>query len=225
MEYTKLEYNWNLQNLCRPLLSGQTLIICLIILQVASLALFTLATAPWFTYVSVWRLQLSHDAEVWRALTPVVLVLSSLQTYASEVLPSSRRHESDVAPCSNTPTASCSSVSGEQSRVARLNAPDCIRFSCCSPIVSASAAAPWLCPLPRLHPLYLLLPDCIHFTYYSPIASTSPTTPRLCPLSTCDHAHTVQHTISMKVMHHQSSPAPRTSHFCSACTHATKILI
>ena len=37
--------------------------------------------------------------------------------------------------------------------------------SCCSPIVSASAATP------RLHPLQLLLPDCIRFSCCSSIAS------------------------------------------------------
>ena len=47
----------------------------------------------------------------------------------------------------------------------QLLLPDCVRFSCCSPIASVLAAAPWLCPpqllLPRLHPLQLLLPNCI----------------------------------------------------------------
>ena len=42
--------------------------------------------------------------------------------------------------------------------------PDCVRFGCCSPIVSAPTAAP------RLHPLQLLLPDCIRFDCCSPIA-------------------------------------------------------
>ena len=39
------------------------------------------------------------------------------------------------------------------------------RAACCSPIVSASAAAP------RLHPLQLLLPDSIHFSCCSTISS------------------------------------------------------
>ena len=39
------------------------------------------------------------------------------------------------------------------------------RLCLCSPIVSASAAAP------RLHPLQLLLPDCVRFCCCSPLAS------------------------------------------------------
>ena len=37
-------------------------------------------------------------------------------------------------------------------RPLQLLLPDCIRFSCCSPITSASAAAPRLRPLPLLLP-------------------------------------------------------------------------
>jgi len=52
--------------------------------------------------------------------------------------------------------------------------------------------------------LQLLLPDCVRFA--------------CCMLtSTCDHEHAVQSTISTKVGHHQSSPAPLTSHF-HACS-------
>ena len=40
----------------------------------------------------------------------------------------------------------------------QLSLPDCVRFSCCSPIASALAAAP------RLHPLQLSFPDCAHFS-------------------------------------------------------------
>ena len=66
----------------------------------------------------------------------------------------------------------------------QLLLPDCIRFSCCSPLASASAAAPRLHPLQllpdcicfgccsRLRPLQLLLPDCIRFDCCS----------QLCPL-------------------------------------------
>ena len=50
-----------------------------------------------------------------------------------------------------------------------------IRFKCCSPFVSASAAAP------RLHPLQLLLAACIRINCCSPIASAS-TASRLCQL-------------------------------------------
>ena len=50
---------------------------------------------------------------------------------------------------------------------------DCVCFNCSSPIVSASTAAPQLCPL------QLQLPDCVHFNCSSPIASASTTAPRL----------------------------------------------
>ena len=61
----------------------------------------------------------------------------------------------------------------------------CVRFSCCSPIASASAAAHCLCPLqlllpimststaPQLLPLWQLLSDCVRFNCCSPIASAS----------------------------------------------------
>ena len=48
----------------------------------------------------------------------------------------------------------------------QLLLPDCIRFSCCSPIASTSAAAPWS------RPLQLLLPNCVHFSCCSPIEHT-----------------------------------------------------
>ena len=44
--------------------------------------------------------------------------------------------------------------------------PDCVPFGCCSPIASASAAAP------QLSPLQLLLPDYVCFNCCSLIAST-----------------------------------------------------
>ena len=53
-----------------------------------------------------------------------------------------------------------------RSRPLRLLLPDCVRFNCCSPIASASTAAP------RLRPLQLLLPDCVRFNCCSP-ASTA----------------------------------------------------
>ena len=49
--------------------------------------------------------------------------------------------------------------------------PICVRFGCSSPIASASAAAPRLCPL------QLLLPDCVHFGCCSPIVSASAAAP------------------------------------------------
>ena len=46
----------------------------------------------------------------------------------------------------------------------QLLLPVCIRFSCCSPLAFASAAAR------HLHPLQLLLPYCVRFNCSSPIA-------------------------------------------------------
>ena len=71
-----------------------------------------------------------------------------------------------------------------------LQLPDCVRFACC-----------------------MLLPDCIRFSCYSQIVSTL-LVGCLHPLE--NHAHAVQSTISTKVGHHQSSPAPLTSHFHNA---------
>ena len=58
----------------------------------------------------------------------------------------------------------------------QLLLPTCVRFSCCSPLASASVAAPWL------RPLRLLLPDCVRFNCCSPIASASTAAQRLSPL-------------------------------------------
>ena len=54
----------------------------------------------------------------------------------------------------------------------QLLLPDCVRFSCCSPLASASTA------LPR----FQQLPDCIRFGFFSPIASASTVAPWLRPL-------------------------------------------
>ena len=64
--------------------------------------------------------------------------------------------------------------------------PNYVHFSCCSPVVFASAAAP------QLHPLQLQLPDCIHFSCCSPINL-------LQLLSPNKIAPTVQNTVSTKV--------------------------
>ena len=68
----------------------------------------------------------------------------------------------------------------------QLLLPDCICFSCCSPIVSASAAAS------RLYLLQLLLPDCVCFSCCSPIVSASAAASQLHLLQQTgemDHAH------------------------------------
>ena len=82
--------------------------------------------------------------------------------------------------------------------------PDCVRFSCCSPIdllqlllpvcvlLLASFSTAQLAAAPRLRPLRLLLPDCsvpfelqlllphcVRFNCSSPIGSASTTAPRL----------------------------------------------
>ena len=69
-------------------------------------------------------------------------------------------------------------------RLRPLLLPDCVCFSFCSTIASASAAA-----APRLRPLQLLLPDCVRFCFSccSTIASTSAAAPRLCPLQLLLH--------------------------------------
>ena len=64
-----------------------------------------------------------------------------------------------------------------RSRPLWLLLPDCIRFNCCSPIASASTAAPRLRPLQllaRLRPLQLLLPDCVRFNCCSPASTAAP---------------------------------------------------
>ena len=57
--------------------------------------------------------------------------------------------------------------------------PICVRFGCSSPIASASAAAPRLCPL------QLLLPDCVHSGCCSPIVSASAAAPRYICFNCC----------------------------------------
>ena len=67
---------------------------------------------------------------------------------------------------SNTaPDSSLCRAAAPQLRPLQLLFPNCVCFSCCSPIASASTAAP------RLRPLQLQLPDCIRFNCCSPIAS------------------------------------------------------
>ena len=79
-------------------------------------------------------------------------------------------------------------------RVRQLSALSCMLCSltgpvsaaCCSPIASASAAAPRLHPLqsataPCLRPVQLLLPEHVRFSYCSPIASVSAAAPQLRP--------------------------------------------
>ena len=74
---------------------------------------------------------------------------------------------------------------------AKLLLPDCVSFSYCSPIASASAAARYLrspfasaSTAPQLHLLQLLLAACVCFKCYSPIASAS-TAPLHCVRFSC----------------------------------------
>jgi len=64
-------------------------------------------------------------------------------------------------------------------RLHQLLLPDCICFGCCSTIASGLVAAP------RLHLLWLLLHDCICFGCCSPIASASVAAPDCVHLSCC----------------------------------------
>ena len=87
---------------------------------------------------------------------------------------------------------------------------DCARFSCCSPLASASAAAP----------------DRVRFGCYSPIASASTVAPRLRLLDSILRIRTFFAEFEV----HEgraSSPAPRTSHFRyrHTLTHTVKILM
>ena len=102
-------------------------------------------------------------------------ITSSFARFASLVTCPSFAYVSNPAPDSSLCRAVAPSASAAAPRLCPLQLllPDCIRFSCCSPIVSASAAAP------RLHPLQLLLPDCIRFSCCSPIVSASAAAPRL----------------------------------------------
>ena len=70
-----------------------------------------------------------------------------------------------------TPSFTYVSIWRQAALCAELLLPDCTRFSCCSPNVSALAAAP------QLRPLRLLLPDCVHFGCCSLIASASTVAP------------------------------------------------
>ena len=95
----------------------------------------------------------------------------------------------------------------------QLLLPNCIRFSCCSPTVSASAAAP------RLHPLQLLLPNCIRFSCCSAInalhASLKYSTKvmRQCPIQSCQVSHIlVRHTHLHDIL---------CSHACTSKCHAS----
>ena len=95
------------------------------------------------------------------------------------------------------------------------------------PLASTSAAAP------RLHPLQLLLVAYVRFSCCSLITSPS-TAPRLRALRLLLHPLVVPAScsslcvlrgvrgsvnLSTKVVHHESSPSPRTSHFCHTHTH------
>ena len=83
-------------------------------------------------------------------------VLSSLRhRYASEVYLLQHVCVSLMQPLTLMHQQPCTVVSGEQTSVLHHN---CVHFSRCSPIVSASAAAP------RLHPLQLWL-VAVHFIY------------------------------------------------------------
>ena len=75
------------------------------------------------------------------------------------------------------------------SSLCRAVLPDCVHFSCCSPIASTSATALRLCPFQLLLPEYvrfsffpleLLLPDCVYSNCCSLIVSTTIAAPFSC---------------------------------------------
>ena len=81
------------------------------------------------------------------------------------------------------------------------------RFGCSSPIASDSTAAP------RLRPLQLQLSVCVRFDCCSPIASA-------CSLTCSGRFQPMPNVVELSsFVRHQSSPAPRTSHFCHSHTH------
>ena len=130
------------------------------------------------------------------SVPPQVITTSSFACFTHSATSPSFAYVSNLAPDSSLYRAAT-----PQLRPLQLLLPDCInllqllllvcvRFSCCSLIVSTSTA-PRLCPLqllpdcicfncfsliaststaPRLHPLQLLLPDCVHFRSCSLIA-------------------------------------------------------
>ena len=84
--------------------------------------------------------------------------------------------------------------------------------SCCSPIASASAAAPRLhrsasTDAPCLRPLQLLLSDCVHFSCCLPLASASTALPDCVHFNCCS-------TIASPC-----DSTPRPSHFRHTQTH------
>ena len=117
-----------------------------------------------------------------------------------------------------SPIASASAAAPRWHRSASTAcSPVCIHFSCCSQIASASAAAR------RLRPLQLLLPDYITFNCSPMRALRLLLHPLVVPAS-CSSPCVLRGVrgsvnLSTKVVHHESSPSPRTSHFCHTHTH------
>ena len=146
-----------------------------------------------------------------------------------------------------SPIASAS-ASAPRLHPLQLLFPDCVRFSCCSLIASASAAAPRFsfcssiastsASAPRLRPLQLLLPDCstagapycVRFSFCSPIASLSaaaprlcPIAPRLCPPKVLEHVRFGGCKVQRSCAHHYSilprPPKPQLPLVTHTCTH------
>ena len=141
-------------------------------IQVAS------ATSPSFTYVS----NLAPNSSLCRAaaprLCPLQLLLRDCIDPLQLLLPICVRFSSPIAAAARhlcplqlllatcVRFSCCSPIASTSAAAPRLRPlqllPDCVRFSCCSPIPSASTAAA------RLHVLQLLLPDCVRFDCCSP---------------------------------------------------------
>ena len=127
------------------------------------------ATSPSFTYVS----NLVPDSSVQSCCSPIASTsVAAPRLHQSTSTAAPRLHPLQLL------LPNCIDL-------LQLLLPTCVRFSCCSPIVSASAAAPRLRPraaAPRLHLLRLLLPDCAHFDFCSLIASLRLLLPDCIPL-------------------------------------------
>ena len=120
-----------------------------------------------------------------------IIITSSFTHFAHSATSLSFTYVSNLVPDSSLCRAAAPRL-----RPLQLLLPDCVRFSCCSPIASASAAAPRLrphqlllavcvrfscCSLIADGPFQLLL-DCVCFNCCCPIASASAASPRLRPL-------------------------------------------
>ena len=98
------------------------------------------------------------DSSLYRAAAPRLRLLKLLLPFASALAAAPQLRPLQLL------LAACIRFSWCSRLCALQLLPDCVRFGCCSPIASASTAAP------RLRLLQLLLPDCARFNCCFPIA-------------------------------------------------------